>query len=54
MLSIKPHPPIRGREKAGKGRETYKLNIKTALIITLTILITLTIREIKQNIQTRY
>jgi len=29
MLSINPHPPTRGREKGGKGRETYKLNIKS-------------------------
>jgi len=28
MLSINPCFPIRGREKGGKGRETYKLNIK--------------------------
>jgi len=37
--------PITGREKGGKGRETYKLNIKTSLLIILIILI---IREIKQ------
>jgi len=23
-----PHPPTKGREKGGKERETYKLNIK--------------------------
>jgi len=48
MLSINPCPPTTGREKRGRGRETYKLSIKTALLIILIILI---IREIKQNIQ---
>jgi len=48
MSSINPGPPTRGREKGGEGREAYKLNIKTALLI---ILIILTIRQIKQNIQ---
>ena len=28
--AINPCPPTRGREKEGKGRETYKLNIKTS------------------------
>jgi len=51
MLSINPHPPTRGREKGGKGRETDKLNINPALLITLIILIILIIRGIKQNIQ---
>jgi len=37
--------PTRGKEKGGKGRETFKLNIKTALLTTLIILI------IRQNIQ---
>jgi len=46
MLSINPHPPNRGKETRGKGRETYKLNIKTALLITLIILIRLMITEI--------
>jgi len=49
MLSINPHPPTAGREKGGKGRETYKLDIKTALLITLVILI-LRMRQIRQNI----
>jgi len=49
MLSVNPHLPTRGREKGRKGRETYKLNIKTTLLIILIIL-----REIKQNIQNRY
>jgi len=40
--------PTRGGEKAGKGRETYKLNIKTALLIILIM------REIRQNIQNQY
>jgi len=40
-----PALPIRGREKGGKGRETYKLEIKTALLL---------IREIMQNIQNQY
>jgi len=53
MLSVNPHPPTRGREKGGKGRETYKLNIKTALLITLKILIIL-IRQTRQNIQNQY
>jgi len=47
MLAINPCPPTRGREKGGKGTETYRLNIKTALLITLIILIKLIIREIK-------
>jgi len=29
MLSDNPRPPSRGREKRGKRRETYKLNIKS-------------------------
>jgi len=45
MLSVNPCPPNRGREKGGKGRETYKLEMKTALLVILMI------REIKQNIQ---
>jgi len=44
MLSINPPAPPE-REKGGKRRKTYKLEIKTALLI---ILIT---REILQNIQ---
>jgi len=32
-----------GRETGGEGRETYKLNIKTALVIKLIILIMLII-----------
>jgi len=28
MLLVNPHPPTGGRDKAGEGRETYKLNIK--------------------------
>jgi len=51
MLPINPHPPSGGREKGSKGREAFKLNIKTALLITLIIQITLIIREIIQNIQ---
>jgi len=47
MLS-NPHPPTRGREKGGTRRQTYKWDIKTALLITLIIL---RIREIRQNIQ---
>ena len=43
-----------GRETGGEGRETYKLNIKTALVIKLIILIMLIIWEIKQNIQNWY
>jgi len=49
MLPVNPCPPTRGREKGGKGRETYKLYIKTALLITLII-----IRGIKQNRQNQY
>jgi len=52
MLSVNPRLPTAGREKGRKGRETYKLNIKTALLMTLIILITLTIIEMKQNTQT--
>jgi len=44
MLSVNPCLPTRGRDKGGKGRETYKWNIKTTLLITLIILII--IREI--------
>jgi len=47
---LTPH----GKGKGGKGRKTYNLNIKTALLITLIIPIILTIREIKQNIQNQY
>jgi len=47
MLSVKPHPPTTGREKGGKGRETYKLDIKTALLKIL-------IREIRQDLQNQY
>jgi len=55
MLSINPHPTTTtGVEKGGKGRETYKLNIKTALLITLIMLIKLMVREIKQNVENRY
>jgi len=38
---MNPRPPTRGREKGGKGREIYKLGTKTALLITLIILIIL-------------
>jgi len=31
-------PPSRRREKGGKRKDTYNLNIKTALLITLIIL----------------
>jgi len=41
MLSIDPCPPTRERGKGGKGRETFKLDIKPALLIM-------------QNIQTQY
>jgi len=51
MLSANPRPPTKGREKGGKGREIYKLNIKTALLITLIILVILIIRKINQNVQ---
>jgi len=34
MISLSPHPPTRGREEGEKGRETYKLNIQIALLIT--------------------
>jgi len=55
MLSINPCPsPPPGREKGGKGRETYKLNIETALPITLIILLILIITEVRQNTQNRY
>jgi len=33
MLSVNPCLPTRRRKKGGKGRETYKLNIKPALLI---------------------
>ena len=46
-----PRPPTRGRNKGGKGRETYKWNIKTALLITGIIL---KIKGIKQNRQNQY
>jgi len=39
MLSVNPLPPTRGRENGGKCKETYKLNIEAALLITLIILI---------------
>jgi len=45
-LSVNPRPPTRGRGKGGKGRETYKLEIKTTLLIIL--------REIIQNITNQY
>jgi len=48
MLSINPHPPTRGRDKGGRGREIYKSEMKTALLISLII------RERRQNIQNRY
>jgi len=44
MLSINPCPPTRRRQKAGKGRETYELEMKTGLLMLI-------IREIRQNIQ---
>jgi len=34
ILSHPPPPPTRGREKGGKGRGTYKLEIKITLLIT--------------------
>jgi len=40
-----------GREKGGKGRKTYKFNIKTVLLKILIIVIILIIREIKENTQ---
>ena len=49
MLSVNPHPSARR-----KGRETYKLSIKTTLLITLIIVIILLIRDIKQNMQNWY
>jgi len=48
---LTPSLPTLGREKGGKGRETYKLNIETALLIMLIILRT---RAIKQNTQNQY
>jgi len=42
---INPCPPTRVTEKGGKGRETYKLNIKFALLIILIM------RERKWNVQ---
>ena len=48
---LTPALSTRGREKGGKGRETYKLSVRTALLIILIILI---IREIRQNIQNQY
>jgi len=54
MLSIKPCPPTRGRQKGGKERKIYKSNIKTASLVTLLILLLIIIREIKQNIQNQY
>jgi len=53
MLSFNPRSSTTGREKGGKESETYKLNTKTALLITLIILIVPIIRQIKQNIQNR-
>jgi len=47
MLSVNPRPPTRGREKGGKGRETYRLGMTTALSIIIII-------EIMQNIQNQY
>jgi len=38
MPSVNPRPPTRGREKGGKGRDAYKMNIKPALLIKLIIL----------------
>jgi len=49
MLSVNPRPPTRGREKGGKGRETYTLNIKAGLLIILII-----ITEVRQNIRNPY
>jgi len=34
---LTPALPTRGREKGGKGREIYRLGIKTSLLITLLI-----------------
>jgi len=34
-VSADPLPPTTGREKGGKGRETYQLKIKPALLIIL-------------------
>jgi len=51
MLAINSRPPTTGREKGGRGRETYKLNIKTALLITIVLLLIIIIIEIKQNTQ---
>jgi len=49
MLSINPRPPHHKKGKRRKReRETYKLNTKTASLITL---ITLIRREIRKNIQ---
>jgi len=41
-----PPPSHHRKGKGGKGRKTYKLNIKTALLIILIMLIMLIIREI--------
>jgi len=54
MLSVNPCPPTTGKEKGGKRRETYNLNINAALLTTLIILIILMVRGLKQNIQNRY
>jgi len=35
MLAVNPHPRNRGRGEGGKGRETYKLNMKTALLLII-------------------
>ena len=48
MLSVNPRPPHQGREKGGKGRETYKFDIKTALLIILII------KEMKHSIPNGY
>jgi len=48
MLSINPRlPHQRRRKRRRRERDTYKLHIKTALLITLIILIILRTRGIK-------
>jgi len=44
---LTPAAPPAKNGKGGKGRETYKLNIKTALLVTLIIPTILIIRGIK-------
>jgi len=52
MLSVNPYRPTTGREKGGNRRETYKLEIKIALLITLITLIILIIREMRKVYKT--